>query len=99
MGTEGIRDQYINPYTDFGFKLLFGTPMNKELFEAAEIAKFLSLIHISENFAFQGRRAAMERGVCRKGNRHSPVSYTHLDVYKRQPIKFPVPARRAVEWN
>lgn len=40
MGTEGIQDKYINPYTDFGFKLLFGTAMNKELFEAAEIAKF-----------------------------------------------------------
>lgn len=31
MGTEGIQDKYINPYTDFGFKLLFGTVMNKEL--------------------------------------------------------------------
>lgn len=40
MGTEGIQDKYINSYTDFGFKLLFGTAMNKELFEAAEIAKF-----------------------------------------------------------
>ena len=40
MGTEGIQDKYINPYSDFGFKLLFGTAMNKELFEAAEIAKF-----------------------------------------------------------
>ena len=40
MGTEGIQDKYINPYDDFGFKLLFGTAMNKELFEAAEIAKF-----------------------------------------------------------
>ena len=30
MGTEGIQDKYINPYTDFGFKLLFGTAMNKE---------------------------------------------------------------------
>lgn len=40
MRTEGIQDKYINPYTDFGFKLLFGTAMNKELFEAAEIAKF-----------------------------------------------------------
>ena len=40
MGTEGIQDKCINPYTDFGFKLLFGTAMNKELFEAAEIAKF-----------------------------------------------------------
>lgn len=40
MGTESIQDKYINPYADFGFKLLFGTAMNKELFEAAEIAKF-----------------------------------------------------------
>lgn len=31
MGTEGIRDRYINPYTDFGFKKLFGTDMNKDL--------------------------------------------------------------------
>lgn len=31
MGTEGIQDKYINPYTVFGFKLLFGTAMNKEL--------------------------------------------------------------------
>lgn len=31
MGTEGIQDRYVNPYTDFGFKLLFGTAMNKEL--------------------------------------------------------------------
>lgn len=40
MRTEGIQDKYINPYADFGFKLLFGTAMNKEFFEAAEIAKF-----------------------------------------------------------
>lgn len=31
MGSEGIRDIYINPYTDFGFKKLFGTEMNKDL--------------------------------------------------------------------
>ena len=31
MGIEGIDDKYVNPYTDFSFKLLFGTAMNKEL--------------------------------------------------------------------
>ncbi|WP_455587259.1 Rpn family recombination-promoting nuclease/putative transposase [Bacteroides sp.] len=31
MGTEGILERYINPYTDFGFKMLFGTDLNKEL--------------------------------------------------------------------
>ena len=41
MGMEGIRDRYVNPYTDFGFKLLFGTAMNKEL-----LISFLnSLLH------------------------------------------------------
>ncbi|MDO4164810.1 MAG: Rpn family recombination-promoting nuclease/putative transposase [Bacteroides sp.] len=31
MGSEGLQDRYINPYTDFGFKKLFGTELNKEL--------------------------------------------------------------------
>ena len=38
-----VTDKYINPFTDFGFKKLFGTEPNKpeeRLFEAAEIAKF-----------------------------------------------------------
>ena len=29
--TEETMEKYINPYTDFGFKKLFGTPLNKEL--------------------------------------------------------------------
>ena len=31
MSNRIFRDRYINPYTDFGFKMLFGTEMNKEL--------------------------------------------------------------------
>lgn len=31
MGSEGFQDRYINPYTDFGFKKLFGTELNKDL--------------------------------------------------------------------
>jgi hypothetical protein len=27
----GQAERYINPYTDFGFKKLFGTAMNKQL--------------------------------------------------------------------
>lgn len=30
MSNRIFRDRYINPYTDFGFKMLFGTEMNKE---------------------------------------------------------------------
>ena len=31
MGNEPKEKKYINPYTDFGFKKLFGTEMNKDL--------------------------------------------------------------------
>lgn len=31
MTNKLLKDKYINPYTDFGFKVLFGTEMNKEL--------------------------------------------------------------------
>lgn len=31
MNNRFIEDRYINPYTDFGFKVLFGTEMNKDL--------------------------------------------------------------------
>ena len=31
MGSEGIQERYINPYTDFGFKKLFGTELNSDL--------------------------------------------------------------------
>lgn len=39
MGSEGLQERYINPYTDFGFKKLFGTELNKEL-----LISFLSAI-------------------------------------------------------
>ena len=32
MVNENLRgDRYVNPYTDFGFKMLFGSEINKEL--------------------------------------------------------------------
>lgn len=43
MSSEGIRDRYINPYTDFGFKKLFGTDMNKEL-----LISFLNSVFFGE---------------------------------------------------
>ena len=41
MTTRDIKDRYINPYTDFGFKMLFGTEVNKELL----ISFINSLLH------------------------------------------------------
>lgn len=43
MGIEGMQDKYVNPYTDFGFKLLFGTAMNKEL-----LISFLNALLLKE---------------------------------------------------
>ena len=31
MDSRELKDRYVNPYTDFGFKKLFGTEMNKDL--------------------------------------------------------------------
>ena len=31
MNNQELADRYVNPYTDFGFKKLFGTEMNKDL--------------------------------------------------------------------
>ncbi len=37
---EQKRERYVNPYTDFGFKKLFGTELNKELLISLLIALF-----------------------------------------------------------
>ncbi|RWX44547.1 hypothetical protein H206_03651 [Candidatus Electrothrix aarhusensis] len=34
------KERYINLFTDYGFKKIFGEQPNKQLFEAAEIARF-----------------------------------------------------------
>ena len=48
-----IPDRYVNPYTDFGFKIIFGTEMNKELlisfvnslFDGKEVIKDLTYLN------------------------------------------------------
>lgn len=45
MAMNEFRERYMNPYTDFGFKVLFGTPMNKDL-----LISFLNaLLHKEQN--------------------------------------------------
>jgi len=41
MESRELRDRYVNPYTDFGFKKLFGTEINKDLL----ISFINSLLH------------------------------------------------------
>ena len=31
MELRELKDRYVNPYTDFGFKKLFGSEMNKRI--------------------------------------------------------------------
>ena len=31
MDNRDFKDRYVNPYTDFGFKKLFGSEINKDL--------------------------------------------------------------------
>lgn len=53
MTREDLPDRYVNPYTDFGFKMLFGTEMNKELlisfvnslFNGKEVIKDLTYLN------------------------------------------------------
>lgn len=45
MAMNEFRERYMNPYTDFGFKVLFGIPMNKDL-----LISFLNvLLHKKQN--------------------------------------------------
>ena len=44
MDTRYLKDRYVNPYTDFGFKKLFGTEINKDLL----ISFINSLLHGKE---------------------------------------------------
>ena len=62
--------KYINPYTDFGFKKLFGTPLNKDLlisflnslFEGKEVVSDLTYLN-GENLG-NGYAAVLQRQEC-----------------------------------
>lgn len=67
------RAKYINPYTDFGFKRLFGTPMNKELlisflnslFNGREVVEDLTYLNGENLGRGYGDRRAIFDVYCR----------------------------------
>ncbi|WP_285829405.1 Rpn family recombination-promoting nuclease/putative transposase [Phocaeicola sartorii] len=67
MGSEGLHERYINPYTDFAFKLLFGTELNKELLISFLNALLHGEEHIKEitylNSEHLGTQERDRRGV------------------------------------
>jgi predicted transposase/invertase (TIGR01784 family) len=72
------QERYINPYTDFGFKKLFGTEMNKELLVSflnallskSQPKKVISDIHYlpTEHFGQFGNRRAILDVLCDSDN-------------------------------
>ena len=68
---EDTRERYINPYTDFGFKKLFGTEMNKDLlisflnalFNGQEVITDITYLP-TEQFGNYGSRRAIFDVYC-----------------------------------
>ena len=73
---QPYRDRYLNPYTDFGFKKLFGTEVNKDLL----ISFINSLLH--------GREEISQRRAPRRG-RGRPQSHIRRLLRKRTRRKVP----------
>ena len=65
---EQQRERYINPYTDFGFKKLFGTEMNKDLlisflnalFRGEEVVTDITFLPNEQLSAFGSRRTIFD---------------------------------------
>lgn len=69
MAEDLIREKYINPYTDFGFKKLFGTEMNKDL-----LISFL-------NSLFSGRKAEIAKYTPRERQEYAESIKNYWDYY------------------
>lgn len=79
--------KYINPYTDFGFKKLFGTPLNKDLlisflnslFEGKEVVRDLTYLN-GENLGngYGDRRAIFDVTVRMSRERRSSLRCRRL---------------------
>ena len=108
------QERYINPYTDFGFKKLFGTEMNKELLISFLNALFngkenIKDIHYlpSERFGIYGNRRAIFDVYCENGNGDNfivEMQNAYQQFYKDRSVfysTFPIrdQARLGDEWN
>ena len=75
MNSRELSDRYVNPYTDFGFKKLFGTEINKDLLisfinsllHGKEVVKDLTYLNTRPDLpqygAFRHRRGRPQGGV------------------------------------
>lgn len=75
MKNDYQRARYVNPYTDFGFKKLFGTEMNKELlisfinslFNGKEVVKDLTYLNTEHLGGRELDRKAVFDVYCENG--------------------------------
>ena len=111
---EEQRERYINPYTDFGFKKLFGTAMNKELlisflnalFNGKENIKDITYLP-SERFGIYGNRRAIFDVYCENENGDNfivEMQNAYQQFYKDRSVfysTFPIQdqARLGDDWN
>ncbi len=72
MCSEGLREKYVNPYTDFAFKLLFGTDLNKEiligflnaLFNGRQVIKDVTYLNTEHLGSWEADRRAVFDVYC-----------------------------------
>lgn len=79
MTDRYLADRYVNPYTDFGFKMLFGTEVNKDLlisfvnslFNGKEVIKELTYLNAEHLGTSESDRRAVFDVYCKneKGER------------------------------
>ena len=108
------RERYINPYTDFGFKKLFGTEMNKDLlisflnalFDGKEVVSDIRYLP-GEHFGIYGNRRAIFDVYCEneKGDNFIvEMQNTNQKFYKDRSVfysTFPIQdqARMGEDWD
>ena len=111
---EERRERYINPYTDFGFKKLFGTEMNKDLLISFLNALFHGHEEISdvtylptEQMAAYGERRAIFDVYCENAAGEKfivEMQKTEQDYFKDRSVfyaSFPIQqqGRRGSDWD
>lgn len=111
---ESRRERYINPYTDFGFKKLFGTEMNKDLLvsflnallHGQEVVKDIQYLPTEQMGAYGSRRAIFD--VFCENERGEKfiveMQKTEQDYFKDRSVfyaSFPIQqqGRRGADWN
>lgn len=108
------RERYINPYTDFGFKKLFGTEMNKDLlvsflnalFHGEEVVRDVSYLPTEQLGAYGSRRAIFDV-YCKNEKGEAfivEMQKTEQDYFKDRSVfyaSFPIQqqGKRGGDWN